>query len=179
VNLEALTRLGSRLRRTPAPGSHRAVERVYLPVAVATPLDCGEGARSKRKPAGSERRVFIVERVLGYAWAVACDPAAISTVDDEPAALPARLTTEECRRSIEAMASRSALAFRHGPAAEAVGLEPPRAASYPFDLRYRRARSGRLEFEALDAITGKRAGGPLRAAIAAALVDADRRCAAP
>jgi hypothetical protein len=72
------------------------------------------------------------------------------------------------------MAARTAFMLRRGRGGEAIALGSPRAAGYPFDLRYRRGRSGRLAFDALDAITGKRAGGPLRAAIAAALIDADR-----
>ena len=55
----------------------------------------------------------------------------------------------------------------------APGLEPWREASYPFWLRYRRDRQGRPDFDALDAVTGRRVTGPLRAAIATALIDAD------
>jgi hypothetical protein len=36
-----------------------------------------------------------------------------------------------------------------------------------------------IDFDVLDAVTGRRAGGPLRAAIAAALIDADRAIAKP
>ena len=86
---------------------------------------------------------------------------------------------EECRRSIEALAARAMLAFARGRAADPLELEPLHAASYPFRLRYRRKRSGAIDFDALDAVTGRRAGGPLRAAIAAALIDADRALAEP
>ena len=88
--------------------------------------------------------------------------------------LPARLSTEECRRSIEAVAARAALAFGRGRAADVVELEALQLARYPFLLRYQRKRSGAIDFDVLDAVTGRRAGGPLRAAIATALIDADQ-----
>ena len=155
-----------------------ATERVYLPVAVATASDRRDGTDSKSRKSSPERRVFVVERVLGHGWAVACDPSTIEGMDAEASLLPARLTTEDCLRSIEMLATRAAFVIGRGRVAVPLCLEPLRVAGYPFELRYRRDRSGRLDFEARDALTGKRAGGPLRAAIAAALIDADRAATA-
>jgi hypothetical protein len=157
-------------------------ELVGLPVALAIPRRSSTPARAE---ADGDLRLYVVERVLGYGWVIACDHAAIPAVDGgvlagggmsgnaEPVALPARLTTEECRRSIEAMASRVAFTLTRGRANDPVELEHLRAARYPFLLRYRHDRAGRIDFDAVDAVTGRRAGGPLRAAIAAALIDAE------
>jgi hypothetical protein len=158
----------------PPPPSEDVIERVYLPVAVAIARDRDQRGMAEKKRRAPEHRLFLVERVLGHAWAVACDPVAIVNRDAERASLPARLTTEACRRSIEGLATRTAFVLGRGRVAEPIAFDAVFAASYPFELRYRRGRSGRLDFEALDAITGRRAGGPLRAAIAAALIDADR-----
>jgi hypothetical protein len=162
-------------------------ELVVLPVALATPSASSTLARRE----AHEVRLYVVERVLGYGWAISCDRTTIPTVEGgvlagrevtgcvEPTALPARLTTEECRRSIEAMASRVAFTLTRGRSKDPVELQPLRAASYPFQLWYRRDRSGRIDFDAVDAVTGRRAGGPLRAAIAAALIDAEGACYRP
>jgi hypothetical protein len=170
--------------RRQEPPREDTTELVYLPVAVASARE-REAAASKGKRRSSETRLFVVERVLGHGWAVSCDRASMPAVDGtlptgdggvdaggEPPVLPARLSPEECRRSLEALASRATFAFGRGRAADAIELEPLHAARYPFLLRYQRHRSGRIDFDALDAVTGRRAGGPLRAAIAAALVDA-------
>jgi hypothetical protein len=173
--------------------SEDASELVHLPVAVASPRDpraavASAGSAASAVKANSPlQRLFVVERVLGHGWVVACDRDSMPTVDGVvPAAgaepheahqatlLPARLSPDECRRSIEALASRATLALKRARAADAFELEPLQPARYPFRLRYRRNRSGGIDFEALDAVTGKRAGGSLRAAIAAALIDADR-----
>jgi hypothetical protein len=173
-------------------GSEAVTELVHLPVAVASPRDRGVAVSSKRKEPIVAQRLFVVERVLGHGWAVSCDRASVPTaegavlarggaarLDGEPTVLPARLSVEECRRPMEILASRAALAFGRGRVADAAELEPPRAACYPFLLRYRRRRSGAIDFDVLDAVTGRRAGGSLRAAIAAALIDADRALPTP
>jgi hypothetical protein len=159
--------------RLPTPAGGAVAELVYLPVAMAVTRDRDDLlVPEERKP--PERRLLLVERVLGHAWAVACDPAAIPRGDGQAEPLPARLETEDCQRSIEALAARTSFVLGRGRGAHAIAFDAVLDASYPFELRYHRRRSGRLDFEAVDAITGRRAGGPMRAAIAAALVDADR-----
>ena len=139
-------------------------ETIWLPVAVAASLSTN---------AKVERPLFVVERVLGHGWAVSCDPAAIAD-DDDLAMLPARLAVEDCRKSVANLAARASFTFTRGRSLEALELEPVRAGRYPFRLRYRRRPSRRVDFEAVDVVTGRRAGSSLRAAIAAALIDADR-----
>jgi hypothetical protein len=159
----------SRLRRAlgAAGESHDGdiLERVRLPVAAAAARD-------------EATRFHVVERVLGHAWAVssatplaAADSRSIATEDLEATGsttLPARLTIEECGRTRSVVVVR--VGARRGRAGDL--LEPWCDASYPFWLRYQRDRRGRLDFEAVDAVTGRRVAGPLRAAIAAALIDA-------
>jgi hypothetical protein len=139
-------------------------ELVTLPVVVGEPSSGGE-------------LVYVVERVLGHGWVVAL-PAAVAG-DDGPVAtaapsagarLPARLDSESCRSRLRAVAARRATAFRSRWSAPA-GIGAVVDAFYPFWLRYRRDRRGRIDFAALDGVTGQRAGGALRAALAAALVD--------
>lgn len=155
-----LGRLRGRARR-----EHDDVtETIWLPVAMAA---------SQSIDMKAERPLFVVERVLGHCWAVSCDPAAIAS-DEGDAALPARLAVEDCRKSVANLAARASLTFTRGRSLEALELEPVRAGRYPFRLRYRRRPSQRVDFEAVDVVTGRRAGSSLRAAIAAALIDADR-----
>jgi hypothetical protein len=159
-------------------GSDELTELVFLPVAVASPRRSGLTAPAQKKGSGHEPRLFVVERVLGYGWVVAGDRASLASAGDSET-LPARLSMEECRRSIEALAARAMLAFGRGRAVDPLELEQVGAASYPFRLRYRRQRSGAIDYEAVDVVTGRTAGGPLRAAIAAALVDAHRALESP
>ena len=189
-----MKRLLDGLLRTKGRESEDVFETIWLPVAVAASRG-GGSSRAMRKSAGVERAHFVVERVLGHGWAVSCDPAAI-LADDHPdgdtgeaagnrlrhaldgGTLPARLGVEICRESVTTLAARASFTFTRGRSLDVLELEPLRAGRYPFHLRYRRRRSRRLDFEAVDGVTGRRAGSSLRAAIAAALIDSDRTSAA-
>jgi hypothetical protein len=145
------------------------LELVRLPVAMA---EARAAVAAKRGP---RARIFVVERVLGHGWAVAYESASPAAATRDAGALPERLAIEDCARPLQALASRAAFAFGRGRAADLAELGPVVAATYPFWLRYRRGRGGRIRFAALDAVTGQRPGSALRAALAAALIDADAR----
>jgi hypothetical protein len=178
-------------RRNGRDPSATQLELVRLPVAVAEASTASSEASSASPQAlsGSDPvrgrargrrvarvpvpRLFVVDRVLGHGWAVAYESNDVpSAAPDEGAVLPARLAVSDCVRPLEALSSRAAFAFGRGRGPVAA-LGPARAASYPFWLRYRRSRSGRIAFVALDAVTGQRPGSALRAALAAALVDVE------
>jgi hypothetical protein len=148
------------------------LELVRLPVAL-----CGLAA--DREEARRVARCWVVERVLGHGWVVALAAgtgradAAAAVAPAGDTLLPARLDLDECAGRLQALATRGALVLGRGRRAALPELGPPRAAFYPFWLSYRRDRRGRLCFDALDAVTGARPGSGLRAALAAALVDAD------
>jgi hypothetical protein len=170
--------LGPRWRFAPGWGRRRApgcLELVRLRVAVrnvaARPTPTGEAA--------AETRLYVAERVLGHAWAVAVAPPLSTAGRMETAAsplagavLPARLDLDAGSSRLEALAMRGALTLGRGRRRALPELAPTYPASYPFWLRYRRDRRGRVRFDALDAVTGRRPGSALRAALAAALIDA-------
>lgn len=144
------------------------LELVRLRVALCAPT-------SSSSP---QERWYVVERVLGHGWAVALPsggvtlpPSAAASVAG--AVLPARLDLDACAGRLEALAMRRALVLGRGRPSTLDDLGPARAATYPLWLGYRRVRDGRLRFDAVDAVTGARAGSALRAALAAALVAAD------
>jgi hypothetical protein len=160
-------------------------ETVWLPVAIAASRRHADASARATRKSTIERAHFVVERVLGHGWAVSCDPVFVAVdgadgnADETPAVgdgamLPARLAVEDCRKSVTNLAARASFTFTRGRSLTALELEPVRAGRYPFRLRYRRRPSQRIDFEAVDAVTGRRAGSSLRAAIAAALIDADR-----
>jgi hypothetical protein len=135
--------------------------------------------RSTARPDRGER-VYVVERVLGHAWALWMPPRSDATeaspeiaAPPAGAVLPARLDVDACESRLEALVTRGALTLGRGRREALPELGPRRAAIYPFWLRYRRDRRGRVRFDALDAVTGSRPGSALRAALAAALIAAD------
>jgi hypothetical protein len=168
---------GLRFWRVPAQreaGSVAALELVRLPVAIARTHPVANAGRRRV----SRVRIYVVERVLGHAWALSHqlgDDDAPADRSSDCASLPPRLAIEDCRKPLDALAARAALAFGRGRPGDVAELGPLAAATYPFWLRYRRDRRGRIDFAALDAVTGARPGSALRAAIAAALIDADER----
>jgi hypothetical protein len=162
---------------TAAPVSMR-FEHLYLPVAIGWPAAAAlDPPRRSGAVEARESRMYVVERVLGHGWTIALSVESATDVGSEwtteaGVCLSARLELTACQRPLDALATRAAFAIRRGRTAIAP-VSSVRAAMYPFWLRYRRGRGGRLPFDALDAVTGRRAGGPLRAAIAAALIDAN------
>jgi hypothetical protein len=165
-----------RFGRTVQPGTAAACfELVGLPVAWREAKTVSASA-SESRPA---LRLYLVDRVLGHAWAVALTPRSsdgtqqLAMSSPTGAVLPARLGLDDCASRLETLAARGALTLGRGRLSALPELAPVRAASYPFWLRYSRDGRGRYRFEALDAVTGRRPGSGLRAALAAALIDAD------
>jgi hypothetical protein len=139
------------------------LELVRLPVAIRGAVAPG-GARSGV-------HFHVVERVLGHGWSVVL-PAAAAGDRAAGTLLPARLDLDACEPRLLAQVLRYAVAMRLRRAAPLPPLEAARAAEYPFWVRHRHDRRGHVRFDAADAVTGRRASSPQRAAIAAALIDA-------
>ena len=157
------------------PRANGRLELVRLPIAVRV---------AANRDGDDEARLLIVERMLGHAWYRSLPVG--RTTEPGPASvrsrstgspLPARLDLDACEAHLTALAARTVLVLRQRRHLDRRRFRSGASGRYPFWLRYWRGRGDRLRFDALDAITGRRAGGPLRAAIAAALIDADRALA--
>ncbi len=151
------------------PRANGRLELVRLRIAVRV---------AANRSGDDEARLLIVERTLGHAWMIAAggtnDRTGPRVGPIAGSLLPARLDLDACEAHLTALAARTMLVSRRRRTSTLVALDPVRAGSYPFWLRYWRGRGDRLRFDAVDAITGRSAGGPLRAAVAAALIDADQ-----